>query len=1464
MTDQGSGTNVTNEEGGHEVSVSKSKRLGDVPHPASPNTPVDPESPAETAKEETIVHNVLYHNKQQQQHSDDHRTAFINDVPSNPFGDNTISTSKYTMWSFVPRSLFEQFRRIANVYFLFISALMLLGTYLPKLFESPLQAYSTLGPLCIVLIITMAKEGAEDYKRHKSDDEVNNRKCAVIQPDGTEKDVLWKDLRVGMIIRVSNKHEVPADVVCVQTSEPKSVCYVETSNIDGETNLKLKEALLPLADKCPNGAAEAGGLKGDIVYDLPNDRIHNFTGKMRLENEDYFPVGARNILLRGCSLRNTKWILGMIVYTGKETKVMKKSGGARSKMSQVEKTMNTCIKIVFLAQIVLCSLTTIAETIWKNNHEGETPYLLSSGLDLLMPQWAGNWFTFLLLFNNFIPISLYVTVEMVNYLQAGMIGTDMEMYDPETDTAARARTSNLNQDLGQIEYVFSDKTGTLTRNVMEFKQCSIAGKSFGKFVPEAQADEEERAAKQHGGEVAADDTEAAVMSGENPLYKGKAKKDDDAKPAKPVGKTSGFDDPALIGLLANGPYTGGYGAEWRSTGVAVTGGPPATVNGFSRADIIALESFFTCMAVCHTVVPETDENGGPPIYQAESPDEAALTYAARDVGIAFFGRQADHIVVRRTTGLGTNDLTFMTHGVHEFNSTRKRMSVVVTAPDGRYLLMCKGADNVMFDRSTVESSRGVLESHLTSFASTGLRTLVLCQRELSPQEFATWKAEFHAAAVSLQDREEKLAAVAEKYEVNMSVLGATAIEDRLQEGVPGTIRDLRRAGIKTWVLTGDKVETAINIGYSCRLLDPAMDLIPITAEDTPTLRTQLLKLEAQFKPLIENPESYLDKLLKPLRKLRDAAKPGFTIGADGTIHYGKSSSTAMSGTAKAMTNMAVVVTGQALSHIIGDKELETAFLTVAKCCKSVIACRVSPQQKATIVKIVRQSCTPKPLTLAIGDGANDVGMIQRAEVGVGISGREGLQAANAADFSISQFRFLKRLLLVHGRWDYRRMTKVVLYSFYKNVVITLSLFYFNALTSFSGTSFYESLIYSSYNFVLGLPIIIIGIVDRDISAKNALEHPSVYASGLYYMDLNVRQMLLWIIKAVCHSGIVFWLPYGCYSLIEGSWSSSGYGDGIGVIGFTTFSCLVWGMTFEVSVQTLTWTWLNVFFIAISLVGWYAFTIVYSLSTFSPEVYGVTLASLSRPSYYLLIILTLGAMILFDLSVSLLRSQFAPGPIDIAREIDAGYGTPGRNGIIKWGDEETEEDKMKAVAMLAAATASSGNTSNDKHENHQATDIPAKNFQGAGDAGVQPQPSTPATNHQPADTIIAEDKQQSTENTDGVIIAKKSKDDVVISPPPIPVKSISVDNEHVVPDNSAGTLPSEDKSKYVGTDGTIYVPHSSVLGDLDEEKRKELGIVHHMSHGFAYNYVSKRNMGELSVAPLDGDEKPITPDGLQSP
>jgi len=351
------------------------------------------------------------------------------------------------------------------------------------------------------------------------------------------------------------------------------------------------------------------------------------------------------------------------------------------------------------------------------------------------------------------------------------------------------------------------------------------------------------------------------------------------------------------------------------------------------------------------------------------------------------------------------------------------------------------------------------------------------------------------------------------------------------------------------------------------------------------------------------------------------------------------------------SHLALVVDGAALTMIWEDGAARAQFLELACMCKSVIACRVSPAQKAQLVKLVKESVRRKPMTLAIGDGANDVAMIQTADVGIGISGREGMQAVNSSDFAIAQFRFLKRLLLVHGRWSYRRICKVLLYSFFKNVVITVTLFYFTFFTGVSGTSLYESIVYSGFNFFLGLPIIAVGIFDRDLSEATALAHPEVYVSGRLNLNLNVRRLLSWIGSALVHGSLVFWVPFMAYAY--GCWAENGRTDGLYVFGTTVYTAMILAMNWRVCLETSTWTWVNALVVTVSVLGFFGFLALYShVLWFAPEFYQVADHAFARPLFWLLPLLVVAAGAVFDLAAEVIRLQYFPNFIDECIERDA--------------------------------------------------------------------------------------------------------------------------------------------------------------------------------------------------------------------
>ncbi|XP_040278383.1 phospholipid-transporting ATPase IB [Bufo bufo] len=990
------------------------------------------------------------------------RIILLNQPQTCKFRDNWVSTAKYSVLTFLPRFLYEQIRRAANAFFLFIALLQ----QIPDV--SPTGRYTTLVPLIFILTVAGIKEIIEDYKRHKADNTVNNKRTIVLR-GGTWQSVIWREVAVGDITKVTNGQHLPADMIILSSSEPQAMCYIETSNLDGETNLKIRQGLPATSNL--HSVDDLVKLNGRIECEGPNRHLYDFTGNLWLDGNSPVAVGPDQILLRGAQIRNTQWVLGIAVYTGHDTKLMQNSTKAPLKRSNVEKVTNVQILVLFCILLVMALVSSVGALLWNRKYE-ETNWYLGTN-EAISNNFGYNLLTFIILYNNLIPISLLVTLEVVKFTQALFINWDRDMYYAETDTPAMARTSNLNEELGQVKYLFSDKTGTLTCNVMHFKKCSIGGNTYGHF-PEF---ERERSSE-------------------------------DFSQLPTTSESCDFDDPKLF----------------------------QNIEGESPTALV-IKEFLTLLAVCHTVVPEKEDDKI--IYQASSPDESALVKGARKLGYTFTGRTPDSVII---DAMGTEQ-SFELLNVLEFSSNRKRMSVIVRTPSGHLRLYCKGADNVIFERLSRESqySEQTL-NHLEQFASEGLRTLCIAYADLEESEYKEWLKVHNEASVVLKDRPQKLEECYELIEKNLMLLGATAIEDQLQGGVPETIATLMKAEIKIWVLTGDKQETAINIGYSCRLVSQTMSLILVNEDSLDATRETLT--------------NHCNNL-------------GDSLGKENDI--------------------ALIIDGQTLKYALSF-EVRQCFLDLALSCKAVICCRVSPLQKSEIVDMVKKHVNA--ITLAIGDGANDVGMIQTAHVGVGISGNEGMQATNSSDYSIAQFSYLEKLLLVHGAWSYNRVTKCILYCFYKNVVLYIIELWFAFVNGFSGQILFERWCIGLYNVIFtALPPFTLGICERTCSQDSMLKFPQLYKITQNADGFNTRVFWGHCINALVHSIILFWFPLKMME--HDAVFTSGHVVDYLFVGNIVYTYVVVTVCLKAGLETTAWTKFSHLAVWGSMLMWLVFFGAYS-------------------------------------------------------------------------------------------------------------------------------------------------------------------------------------------------------------------------------------------------------------------------------
>ncbi|KAF5097525.1 hypothetical protein D0Z00_002357 [Geotrichum galactomycetum] len=1014
----------------------------------------------------------------------------------------------------------------------------------------------------------------------------------------------WKNIRVGDFIRVQNNEEIPADMIVIATSDADGACYVETKNLDGETNLKVRQAL-----KCGQGIKHSPDCERAefwIESEKAHPNLYSFNGvaKWYQYNTPGFdrnssvkppigsePISINNMLLRGCSLRNTKWIIGVVLFTGPETKIMLNAGETPSKKSKISRELNFSVICNFVLLFIICFISGLFNGISFGLSNTSITYFEfgsiggNAALDGIITFWAA-----VILYQSLVPISLYISIEMVKSIQALFIYSDIFLYYEPLDYPCTPKSWSISDDLGQVEYVFSDKTGTLTQNVMEFKKCTIDGVAYGKAYTEALAG----IRKRQGIDVEA---EAAQMDQEIT--------EDKAYMIQKLRKI--YDNPQMIDkeltFVSSQFVDDMQGA-----------------NGLEQQE--AVKHFMLALALCHSVITEKSKTyPGRFDFKAQSPDEAALVGAARDVGYSFLDRTNSGVILN----IQGVQQEFQILNTLEFNSTRKRMSAIVKFPKtdpnakDRILLICKGADSIIYSRLTPNAQEQLCSEtaiHLEQFANEGLRTLCIAQKELTEEEYRKFSRDHELASAALTDREDRMEEVADALERGLTLLGGTAIEDRLQIGVPQSIALLGKAGIKLWVLTGDKVETAINIGFSCNLLDNDMELLVIRPET--------------------NSSDAIDKMLT------DYLQKYFGLTAsDAELENAKLDHSPPS------QGHAVIIDGDALKHCLDDR-LRLKFLLLCKQCKSVLCCRVSPAQKAAVVRLVKT--TLGVMTLSIGDGANDVAMIQEADVGVGIAGEEGRAAVMSSDYAVGQFRFLSRLLLVHGRWSYKRLAEMIPNFFYKNMVFTFALFWYGVFSSFDGAYLFEYTFVMLFNLAFtSAPVILLGILDQDVDDRLCLAVPQLYQRGVLGLDWSQMKFWAYMSDGLYQSLISFFFPYFTY-LGTGFISENGlamdhrFWMGASVCTISVFSCNLF-----ILMNQARWDVVSVTVNIVSSLIVIVWAALYSSLIASGELYSMASQLLSSASFWSVSLLGITLCLLPHYVMLSLQKVFRPTDLDIIRE-----------------------------------------------------------------------------------------------------------------------------------------------------------------------------------------------------------------------
>ncbi|KOB75715.1 Uncharacterized protein OBRU01_07021, partial [Operophtera brumata] len=727
---------------------------------------------------------------------------------------------------------------------------------------------------------------------------------------GVIKLVRNSSIAPGTLVRVKRGREVPADLVLLCSAGEQGKCFVTTANLDGETNLKT----------------------------------------LRIPTLESLVLSPDNLMLRGSRVKNTEWAIGCAVYTGEETKLALNSKYTGNKFSSCELAVNGFLLFFIFILVAEMIASLGAKMVIERRNPGRELYL---GPGTQQPARVGDllqdFFSFLLLYYYIIPMSLY------------------------TGRPAVANTSDLNEELGQVEVLFSDKTGTLTKNLMVFKACSINGKLF-----------EERDSTLY-------DTDIKFFFTILALCHSVQISNEDMK--KLSARLSRSGNLQLMNFFRR-----------KKVNKSPTPSNNNNVNNNNNTTVLDNLTWNSIIS----------SNGSKMDYQASSPDERALVEAADRIGVTFLGEEGNNLLLK----VGEHTEMYERLQLIEFTSERKRMSVIVRDKDGRILLFCKGAESSVFP--LCKNSKMVEDTNrdIDVFANRGLRTLAIAFRLIPDAEVLERQLTLVGATGvedCLQDDVADTLASLRRAGIKtwvltgdkLTLVGATGVEDCLQDNVANTLAALRRTGIKTWVLTGDKDDVADTLAALRRagiktwvLTGDKLTLVGATGvedclqDDVADTLAALRRAGIKTWVLTGDKVETAINVAQSCAHISENDRRMFMLGIeDSTAVQAHLTECRRTVAEPSYRDLTLVVDGTSMGEIL-DTPHAAVFAEISLKCTAVLCCRLSPIQKAKIVKLIKNS-PQRPITAAIGDGANDISMIQEAHVGFGIFGREGHQAARS-------------------------------------------------------------------------------------------------------------------------------------------------------------------------------------------------------------------------------------------------------------------------------------------------------------------------------------------------------------------------------------------------------------------------------------------------------------------------------------
>ena len=1089
---------------------------------------------------------------------------------------NKVSSTRYTLLTLLPKNLFEQFQRSANIWFLLVSIFQLIP------FEiNPVDSWTTIVPLAILIFLTLLKDSYNDYYRRKQDKITNNAEYECWSGSNFEK-IKCEKILVGNVVSIYEGQKFPADIVVLGSKTERNF-FLDTSGILGETDLRQKKAVSETNNLIQSIERNyvINRMAGVITYEQPSNDFNKFRGKLKLTGHpraiELFDI---NLAYRGSTLHGTEWIIGIVVYTGSETKTYLNIISPPKKVSQLEKKINVWVLYLLLVLLVIVIFSMLA-----NNYFSKNPLSKISGLEAFI--------LFTILYNNIIPISLFVTMDIVRILQVVFI---QKAFKGSVDF----KIGDINENLGQVEYILTDKTGTITEKELKLQLCIIGNNKYMR--------NDEDSGRSH-----------TIIDDEKPIF------------------TKIYPETSNKLLLSSDSCRSEYNTD-----------RPRSCFAKLKQLLVKGDNFLTlqyikCLAICNT----TNYDDGK--YIGTSADEVALVEAASELGIKLLNRNKFSCEI---DVLGNKE-EYMILASVPFSSAIKKSRILIKK-DNEYFLYVKGNLNEMLKISD-ETSAENIEIHDQLAGKHGLRTIIIGYKKIDENTANEFLVKYESAKHIPVNSEGRIEIIFQDLEKNSIILGLAGIEDIVLPETISTINILKKAGIKIWMLSGDNEVSTVSTARKVNLFENDVPIVSISNLKTELQCIKYLMRKISYHIFHDYSEQALSRHVSVRKPARKDSIPHAKLDSEESILPDKNFDKNIIENQDNNTNNAEIMlsqhplfrsitkTGISISHFLNrmffpnsvqyslsidrisfvtameNDNARQLFCSLLFGASSVCFYGLLPLDKAKIVKLVKGNFKFQPVSLAIGDGNGDIPMIQAADVGIGVLSKENSQASNYSDITIKHFSLLTDLLLCHGHWNYSRMSRSVLLSIYKNALLTVIIFAYIFFSDYSGVSLFSSSLLVGFNIgFTSLPILALGVFDEDMPANKIINYPEIYSQGLNQMLFNWKRMFYVLLLSII-DGIIMPLLIGFF--MTTTLNNKGYIEDQMILGTAIYIGLVFTVLIQIGLETYCFSILYILSQVLSVLVLGAYLWVASLVTLSvDDIVGVGQEIIAIPVMLIVILI----------------------------------------------------------------------------------------------------------------------------------------------------------------------------------------------------------------------------------------------------